>query len=162
MKRIVEPLRCGARAIICPRESSPRGLHAHPVDPAHRHPGHTAEDITTLAATPALAAAPADVYACTLAGARTGRPMTPPGTDQAALHQSRAQILAVATVTCRGMAPPFAPARTRPASAALHSFGRRSRKGGRREFENMTPKAKKTTGRTTRTRCFTTTRNASG
>jgi glyoxylase-like metal-dependent hydrolase (beta-lactamase superfamily II) len=67
-------------------------------------PGHTAEDITTLAATPD------DVYACTHAWWGPGGPADDPlGTDQAALHQSRAQILAVATVIVPGHGPAFRP-----------------------------------------------------
>jgi glyoxylase-like metal-dependent hydrolase (beta-lactamase superfamily II) len=75
-------------------------------------PGHTAEDITTLAATPD------DVYACTHAWWGPDGPADDPlGTDQAALHQSRARIQAVATVIVPGHGPAFRLARTRPASA---------------------------------------------
>ncbi len=67
-------------------------------------PGHTAEDITTLASTPA------DVYACTHAWWGPDGPADDPlGTDQAALHQSRARILAVATVIVPGHGPAFRP-----------------------------------------------------
>jgi glyoxylase-like metal-dependent hydrolase (beta-lactamase superfamily II) len=67
-------------------------------------PGHTAEDITTLAATPE------DVYACTHAWWGPDGPADDPlGTDQAALHQSRARILAVATVIVPGHGPAFRP-----------------------------------------------------
>ena len=67
-------------------------------------PGHTAEDITTLAATPD------DVYACTNAWWGPDGPADDPlGTDQAALHQSRARILAVATVIVPGHGPAFRP-----------------------------------------------------
>jgi glyoxylase-like metal-dependent hydrolase (beta-lactamase superfamily II) len=67
-------------------------------------PGHTAEDITTLAATPD------DVYACTHAWWGPDGPADDPlGTDQAALHQSRAKILAVATVVVPGHGPAFRP-----------------------------------------------------
>ena len=66
-------------------------------------PGHTAEDITTLAATPA------DVYACTHAWRGRTAADDPLGSDQAALHQSREQILAVATVIVPGHGPAFRP-----------------------------------------------------
>ena len=67
-------------------------------------PGHTAEDITTLAATPD------DVYACTHAWWGPDGPADDPlGTDQAALHQSRARILEVATVIVPGHGPAFRP-----------------------------------------------------
>jgi glyoxylase-like metal-dependent hydrolase (beta-lactamase superfamily II) len=67
-------------------------------------PGHTAEDITTLAATPQ------DVYACTHAWWGPDGPAEDPlGTDQAALGQSRARILEVATVIVPGHGPAFRP-----------------------------------------------------
>lgn len=67
-------------------------------------PGHTAQDITTLAATPA------DVYACTHAWWGPDGPAEDPlGTDQAALGQSRARILEVATVIVPGHGPAFRP-----------------------------------------------------
>jgi glyoxylase-like metal-dependent hydrolase (beta-lactamase superfamily II) len=67
-------------------------------------PGHTAEDITTLAATQG------DVYACTHAWWGPEGPADDPlGTDQAALHQSRARILEVATVIVPGHGPAFRP-----------------------------------------------------
>jgi glyoxylase-like metal-dependent hydrolase (beta-lactamase superfamily II) len=67
-------------------------------------PGHTAEDITTLAA------GPDDVYACTHAWWGPGGPAVDPlGTDQAALHRSRAAILEVATVIIPGHGPAFRP-----------------------------------------------------
>ena len=67
-------------------------------------PGHTAEDITTLAATPD------GVYACTHAWwGPEGPAVDPLGTDQAALHQSRARILEVATVIIPGHGPAFRP-----------------------------------------------------
>jgi glyoxylase-like metal-dependent hydrolase (beta-lactamase superfamily II) len=67
-------------------------------------PGHTAQDITTLAATPA------DVYACTHAWWGPDGPAEDPlGTDQAALGQSRARILGVATVIVPGHGPAFRP-----------------------------------------------------
>jgi glyoxylase-like metal-dependent hydrolase (beta-lactamase superfamily II) len=67
-------------------------------------PGHTAEDITTLAATPD------DVYACTHAWWGPDGPAEDPlGTDQAALRRSRARILEVATVIVPGHGPAFRP-----------------------------------------------------
>lgn len=67
-------------------------------------PGHTAEDITTLAA------GPDDVYACTHAWWGPDGPAEDPlSTDQAALHQSRARILEVATVIIPGHGPAFRP-----------------------------------------------------
>jgi glyoxylase-like metal-dependent hydrolase (beta-lactamase superfamily II) len=67
-------------------------------------PGHTPEDITTLAATPD------DVYACTHAWWGPDGPADDPlGADQAALHQSRARILAAATVIIPGHGPAFRP-----------------------------------------------------
>jgi glyoxylase-like metal-dependent hydrolase (beta-lactamase superfamily II) len=67
-------------------------------------PGHTAEDITTLAA------GQDDVHACTHAWWGPDGPADDPlGTDQAALHQSRARILEVATVIVPGHGPAFRP-----------------------------------------------------
>jgi glyoxylase-like metal-dependent hydrolase (beta-lactamase superfamily II) len=67
-------------------------------------PGHTAEDITTLAATPD------GVYACTHAWWGPDGPATDPlATDQAALAASRQQILAVATFIVPGHGPAFRP-----------------------------------------------------
>jgi glyoxylase-like metal-dependent hydrolase (beta-lactamase superfamily II) len=67
-------------------------------------PGHTAEDITTLAAT-------ADgVYACTHAWWGPDGPAEDPlATDRGALHASRERILAVATVIVPGHGPAFRP-----------------------------------------------------
>ena len=66
--------------------------------------GHTAEDITTLAATSG------DVYACTHAWWGPAGPADDPlATDQGALHQSRARILEVATVIVPGHGPAFRP-----------------------------------------------------
>ncbi|MGP8001485.1 MAG: MBL fold metallo-hydrolase [Streptosporangiaceae bacterium] len=68
-------------------------------------PGHTAEDITTLAATPG------GVYACTHAWwGPDGPGQDPLATDQAALEESRHRILAVATVIVPGHGPAFRPA----------------------------------------------------
>jgi len=65
---------------------------------------NTADTATTLAATPA------DVYACTHAWWGPDGPADDPlGSDQAALHQSRARILAAATVIVPGHGPAFRP-----------------------------------------------------
>jgi glyoxylase-like metal-dependent hydrolase (beta-lactamase superfamily II) len=67
-------------------------------------PGHTAEDITTLAATAA------GVYACTHAWWGPNGPAEDPlATDPAALHPSRERILAVASVIVPGHGPAFRP-----------------------------------------------------
>jgi glyoxylase-like metal-dependent hydrolase (beta-lactamase superfamily II) len=72
-------------------------------------PGHTAEDITTLAATPD------GVQACTHAWwASTGPADDPLASDQAALTASRARILAVATVIIPGHGPAFRPDESTP------------------------------------------------
>jgi glyoxylase-like metal-dependent hydrolase (beta-lactamase superfamily II) len=72
-------------------------------------PGHTSEDISTLAAT-------ADgVHACTHSwwGAR-GPAADPLATDPAALTVSRARILAVASVIIPGHGPAFVPDASTP------------------------------------------------
>jgi glyoxylase-like metal-dependent hydrolase (beta-lactamase superfamily II) len=67
-------------------------------------PGHTNEDIATLAATPD------GVYACTHAWwGPDGPAVDPLGTDQTALHASRERILAVASVIVPGHGPAFRP-----------------------------------------------------
>jgi glyoxylase-like metal-dependent hydrolase (beta-lactamase superfamily II) len=67
-------------------------------------PGHTAEDITTLAA------AADGVWACTHAWWGPDGPEADPlATDQEALRASRARILAVATVIVPGHGPAFRP-----------------------------------------------------
>ncbi len=67
-------------------------------------PGHTAEDITTLAATPG------GVWACTHAWwGPDGPEQDPLAADQAALEQSRRRILAAASVIVPGHGPAFRP-----------------------------------------------------
>ena len=67
-------------------------------------PGHTPEDITTLAATPA------GVYACTHAWwAADGPAVDPFAPDPDLLTASRAKILAVAKVVIPGHGPAFEP-----------------------------------------------------
>ncbi len=69
-----------------------------------RTPGHTSEDISTVAST-------ADgVYACTHAWWFAGGPEDDPlGTDAAALKASRARLLKLATVIIPGHGAPFRP-----------------------------------------------------
>jgi glyoxylase-like metal-dependent hydrolase (beta-lactamase superfamily II) len=72
-------------------------------------PGHTGEDITTLAA------APNGVHACTHAWwAADGPAVDPLGTDQGALAASRARILDIATVIIPGHGPAFVPGPATP------------------------------------------------
>jgi glyoxylase-like metal-dependent hydrolase (beta-lactamase superfamily II) len=67
-------------------------------------PGHTAEDITTLAATPD------GVHACTHAWWGAGGPADDPlAADPQQLKASRARILAVASVIIPGHGPAFVP-----------------------------------------------------
>ena len=67
-------------------------------------PGHTAEDITTLAATPD------GVYACTHAWWASSGPADDPfAPDATVLAASRARILAVARVIIPGHGPAFVP-----------------------------------------------------
>jgi len=67
-------------------------------------PGHTPQDITTLAATPD------GVHACTHAWWGAGGPAEDPfAPDQAVLAASRARILAVAKVIIPGHGPAFVP-----------------------------------------------------
>ena len=73
-------------------------------------PGHTAEDITTLAYTTDGA------YACTHAWwGPDGPEQDPLAADQAALEQSRRRILAVASVIVPGHGPAFRPGGQAPA-----------------------------------------------
>jgi glyoxylase-like metal-dependent hydrolase (beta-lactamase superfamily II) len=72
-------------------------------------PGHTPEDITTLAATPG------GVHACTHAWWAADGPADDPfAPDPAVLTASRARILAVASVIIPGHGPAFEPAETTP------------------------------------------------
>jgi glyoxylase-like metal-dependent hydrolase (beta-lactamase superfamily II) len=72
-------------------------------------PGHTAQDITTLAATPE------GVHACTHAWwAADGPAEDPLATEPGALAASRARILAVATVIIPGHGPAFRPDASTP------------------------------------------------
>src|SRR6516164_2481154 len=74
-----------------------------------RTPGHTPEDISTLAATTS------DVVVCTHAwwGA-FGPPEDPLGADAAALHDSRARLLSVATLIVPGHGAAFRPGQSTP------------------------------------------------
>ncbi len=67
-------------------------------------PGHTAQDITTVAVTPA------EVYACTHAWwDRSGPAEDPLAEDPAALSASRARIIEIASVVIPGHGPAFRP-----------------------------------------------------
>jgi glyoxylase-like metal-dependent hydrolase (beta-lactamase superfamily II) len=85
------------------------GLELGPSVRLLRTPGHTAEDISTVASTAS------DVVACTHAwwGA-FGPPEDPLGTDAAALHDSRARLLSVATLIVPGHGAAFRPDRSTP------------------------------------------------
>ena len=74
-----------------------------------RTPGHTAEDISTVASTPS------DVVVCTHAwwGA-DGPPEDPLGADAAALHASRARLLTVASLIVPGHGAAFRPDENTP------------------------------------------------
>ena len=72
-------------------------------------PGHTPQDITTLAATPT------GVHACTHAWwAADGPAHDPFASDAAALAASRARILAVAARIIPGHGPAFVPSDATP------------------------------------------------
>jgi glyoxylase-like metal-dependent hydrolase (beta-lactamase superfamily II) len=72
-------------------------------------PGHTAQDITTLAATPD------GVYACTHAWwAADGPADDPLATEPTAMPASRARILSVASVIIPGHGPAFRPDASTP------------------------------------------------
>jgi glyoxylase-like metal-dependent hydrolase (beta-lactamase superfamily II) len=69
-----------------------------------RTPGHTAQDISTVAATPD------DVFACTHAWWSADGPADDPlGSDATALHASRALLLSFATVIVPGHGAAFRP-----------------------------------------------------
>jgi glyoxylase-like metal-dependent hydrolase (beta-lactamase superfamily II) len=89
-----------------------RPADGHEISPSVRlmaTPGHTPEDIATLAATPA------GVHACTHAWWAAGGPADDPfAPDPAVLAASRARILAVASVIIPGHGPAFEPDDTTP------------------------------------------------
>jgi glyoxylase-like metal-dependent hydrolase (beta-lactamase superfamily II) len=69
-----------------------------------RTPGHTAQDISTVASTPG------EVFACTHAWWSADGPADDPlGSDAAALHTSRALLLSFATVIVPGHGAAFRP-----------------------------------------------------
>jgi glyoxylase-like metal-dependent hydrolase (beta-lactamase superfamily II) len=69
-----------------------------------RTPGHTAEDISTIASTPG------DVFVCTHAWWMANGPATDPlGSDAQALHASRELLLSFATVIVPGHGAAFRP-----------------------------------------------------
>jgi glyoxylase-like metal-dependent hydrolase (beta-lactamase superfamily II) len=85
------------------------GLQLAPSVRLLRTPGHTAEDISTVASTPD------DVVVCTHAWWTANGPAEDPlGTDAAALHASRARLLPVATLIVPGHGPAFRPAEGTP------------------------------------------------
>jgi glyoxylase-like metal-dependent hydrolase (beta-lactamase superfamily II) len=74
-----------------------------------RTPGHTEQDISTVASTPG------DVFACTHAWWAAAAPADDPlGSDAGALHVSRDLLLSFATVIVPGHGPAFRPDRTTP------------------------------------------------
>ena len=74
-----------------------------------RTPGHTAEDISTVASTPS------DVVACTHAWwTAAGPPEDPLGSDAAALHASRALLLSFASLIVPGHGSAFRPDQATP------------------------------------------------
>jgi glyoxylase-like metal-dependent hydrolase (beta-lactamase superfamily II) len=74
-----------------------------------RTPGHTAQDISTVASTPD------DVFACTHAWwAAAGPADDPLGSDAGALHVSRDLLLSLATVIVPGHGPAFRPDHSTP------------------------------------------------
>ena len=74
-----------------------------------RTPGHTAEDISTVASTAG------DVIVCTHAWwAAFGPPEDPLGADAAQLHASRAALLGFATLIIPGHGAPFRPDQDTP------------------------------------------------
>ncbi|HZR50727.1 MAG TPA: MBL fold metallo-hydrolase [Streptosporangiaceae bacterium] len=85
------------------------GLRLAPHTVLLRTPGHTAEDISTVASTPE------DVYVCTHAwwGA-AGPPEDPLGASAPDLHVSREKLLAFATVIVPGHGAAFRPDESTP------------------------------------------------
>jgi glyoxylase-like metal-dependent hydrolase (beta-lactamase superfamily II) len=74
-----------------------------------RTPGHTAEDISTVASTPG------DVVVCTHAWwTAAGPPEDPLGSDAAALHDSRALLLSFASLIVPGHGAAFRPGQGTP------------------------------------------------
>ena len=74
-----------------------------------RTPGHTAEDISTIASTES------GVYACTHAWWGADGPAEDPlGSDAQALAESRERLLGIATVIIPGHAAPFSPGTETP------------------------------------------------
>ena len=74
-----------------------------------RTPGHTDQDISTVASTPG------DVVACTHAWwAADGPAEDPLGADAAALHDSRELLLSFASLIVPGHGPAFRPGRNTP------------------------------------------------
>jgi glyoxylase-like metal-dependent hydrolase (beta-lactamase superfamily II) len=74
-----------------------------------RTPGHTAEDISTVASTAS------GVYVCTHAWWGADGPAEDPlGTDAVALTKSRALLLGIATVIIPGHGAPFSPGAETP------------------------------------------------
>jgi glyoxylase-like metal-dependent hydrolase (beta-lactamase superfamily II) len=74
-----------------------------------RTPGHTAEDISTIASTPD------DVFACTHTWWGANGPAEDPlGSDASALHASREKLLSFATVIVPGHGAAFRPGQNTP------------------------------------------------
>lgn len=85
------------------------GLKLSPSISLLRTPGHTAEDISTVASTPD------EVYVCTHAWWGEDGPASDPlGASAEDLHASRAKLLAFATVIVPGHGPAFRPSSTTP------------------------------------------------
>src|SRR5580693_6231897 len=85
------------------------GLELAPSVRLLRTPGHTAEDISTVASTAS------DLVVCTHAWwAAFGPPEDPLGADAAQLHASRAALLAFATLIIPGHGAPFRPGQDTP------------------------------------------------
>jgi glyoxylase-like metal-dependent hydrolase (beta-lactamase superfamily II) len=85
------------------------GYHLSPSVLLLATPGHTAQDITTVAA------APGEVYACTHAWWGPGGPTEDPlAEDPAALSSSRARIIEIASVIIPGHGAAFRPGPSTP------------------------------------------------